>query len=139
MKTPSALIKAIYKNGYDMITNDKGKKVPFETDIFLDGIVPMIESSIIAQTFGAPAPYEPTCDTQYTLGNSQEMDVNGNKWGQGSDHCKWAYALDNDYTCFGDLNRNTYAQTTRGGAFYCINNPYLNNAIKAININHQGC
>ena len=51
-------------NGYYMITNDKGKKVPFETDIFLDGIVPMIESSIIAQTFGAPAPYEPTCDTQ---------------------------------------------------------------------------
>ena len=95
----------------------------------------MIGSPIIAQTFGCPRPYEPIPDK---VGNSQEMDANGNKWGQGSDHCKWAYALKNNYTCFGDLNRNTPAQQTRGGAFYCIDNPYLNKAIKAININHQG-
>jgi hypothetical protein len=69
-----------------MITNDKGNRVPYETDIFTDGVAPMIESSIIAQTYGAPGAFDPVCDTQYTVGNSKLMEVNGNTWNQGSDH-----------------------------------------------------
>lgn len=61
------------------------------------------------------------------------MKVNGNTWTQTTDHCQWIYAEDNDYVCFVDLNRNSYAQTTWGGAFYCVENPYLHSALKGIN------
>lgn len=63
-------MKAIYKNGYNMIKNEKGKNVPFETEIFKDGIAPMVSSSIIAQTFGAPPVYDPYCGKPFSVGNS---------------------------------------------------------------------
>lgn len=119
--------------------NSKGKKVPFLTEIFLDGIAPWVESSLIVQSFGMPTPTDPYCNGPYTIGKSSQMNVNGNTWTQTTDHCKWAYAEDNDYVCFGDLNRNSYAQTIRGGAFYCVNNPYLNSALKEINPKPERC
>jgi hypothetical protein len=60
-------------------------------------------------------------------------------WKSGSDHCKWAYALDNDFSCFGDLNRDTKRQSMRGGAYYCIQSPNLNAALKALTPNADVC
>mgnify|MGYP001016993347 FL=1 len=57
----------------------------------------------------------------------------GVSWKQTNDHSKYAYAIDNDYVCFGDLNRNKEAQKRRGGAFYCLESPYLNSAMRGIN------
>lgn len=45
-------MKAIYKNGYPLA--DDGR--PYDGDIF-EGITSMLESDIIAQTFGSPRPY----------------------------------------------------------------------------------
>ena len=100
----------------------------------------MIQSSIIAQTFGSPAPFPPACDQQYHVGNSDVIAISaGISWKQGSDHSKWCYALENDFACFGDLNRNTDKQRERGGAFYCIENKNLNSALRGINPNPAGC
>ena len=139
MQLSSSTIKAVYKNGYSRIVNEKGKKVPYESEIFREGVAPMVQSSIIAQTFGSPDATAPFCSGQYSVGNSYEMKVANNIWKQGSDHCKWAYAWDSPYACFGDLNRNTYAQTVRGGAFYCINSSHLRNALQSINPSPQTC
>jgi hypothetical protein len=40
--------------------------------------------------------------------------------------------MDNDWACFGDLNRNSYAQTVRGGAFYCVESAPLKGSLKYI-------
>ena len=56
IKVGSEIIKGIFKNGYNRETNSHGKHVPYETEIFKDGLAPMLKSSLIAQTFGAPAP-----------------------------------------------------------------------------------
>lgn len=90
----------------------------------------MLDSSIIAQTYGAPSPDQIYCEGSYNVGNSLMMRVRDYIWEQGSDHCKWAYALDNDFVCFGDLNRNTERQRLRGGAFYCIDSANLNKAMR---------
>jgi hypothetical protein len=132
-------IKAVFKNGYRRITNQEGDKVPFESDIFAEGVAPLVQSSIVAQTFGAPAAYPPECDGSYNVGNSREIQVGRSKWKQGSDHSKWAYATDSDYACFGDLNRNTYRQTVRGGAFYCVPSAHLRNALQALTPNPDVC
>ena len=115
-------IKSIAKNGYPREYNEhKRRRLPYEVEIFSEGIAPMLESSIIAQTFGSPRAWKPYCEGDYDVGNSYKIKVGKNKpWRQGSDHCKWAYATENDFVCFGDLNRNTFAQTVRGGAFYCL-------------------
>lgn len=81
----------------------------------------MLESSIVIQTFGSPRVKEPLCGTPYSIGNSNIISVGKYiQWSQWFDHSKWVVATDNDWVCFGDLNRNSYAQTVRGGAFYCI-------------------
>jgi len=39
--------------------------------------------------------------------------------------------LGDKYSCFGDMNRMT-SQWKRGGAFYCLDNPYLYKTMKNI-------
>jgi hypothetical protein len=96
-----SVFNAVFKNGYDR----------HKADIFVQGIVPMVGSSIVIETFGSPKPWEPDCKDAHTVGNTQEIVLSeGIRWGQWYDHSKWVYAVDNDYVCFGDLNRNTEKQ-----------------------------
>jgi hypothetical protein len=39
--------------------------------------------------------------------------------------------LGEKYSCFGDMNRMV-SQWKRGGAFYCLDNPYLYKTMKGI-------
>lgn len=119
-----------------MYKNGDGRNL----DIFKEGVAPMIKSSIIAQTFGIPTADPKICTPPYTVGNSNEIDLTDKvSWTQGSDHSKWIYALNNGFSCFGDLNRNTVAQLVRGGSFYCINNTNLNKALKILTPKADKC
>ena len=99
----------------------------------------MLDSSIIIQTYGAPGPTEIYCEGSYNVGNSLMINVEDYIWEQGSDHCKWVYALNNNYVCYGDLNRNTDPQKFRGGAFYCVDSMHLNKAMRHINPKPEAC
>lgn len=56
-------------------------------------------------------------------------------WHETNDHSKWIVTNDSSIACFGDLNRNTIGQQTRGGAYYCLNNSNLNWKLKFLIIN----
>jgi len=42
------------------------------------------------------------------------------------------------YSCFGDMNRMT-SQWKRGGAFYCLEDPTLNEALRKIIVSTDTC
>jgi hypothetical protein len=50
------------------------------------------------------------------------------KWETSKDHSKWIIATDNNYVCYGDMNRGP-KQLPRGGAFYCLNSEGLHKAM----------
>ena len=92
----------------------------------------LVQSSVVIQTWQTP--YDIYCEGKYHVLNSEKIVLaKGVEWPQTKDHSKYSYALDNDYVCFGDLNRNTEAQKRRGGAFYCFESSHLNAALKKIN------
>lgn len=109
----------------------------YNSSIFEDGLNNMLNSRIVAETWGRPidAPWcgSPSTGNANTIVYSPQL-----SWTQTQDHSKWAYAVDNNYSCFGDMNRMS-SQWTRGGAFYCIDNPLLNIALKKIVPNPVVC
>lgn len=100
-------MKFIFKNG-----GNNGS-------IFEDGINLMLNSPLLVQSWGRPL-QAPWCQHQLSVGNIREIKLTNNiYWNQSKDHGKWGYALENNYACFGDLNRMT-SQWRRGGGFFCI-------------------
>lgn len=109
----------IYKNG------------AVNASIFEDGMNNMLQSPLLAETWGRPLE-APWCGTPYPVGNIVTVRLNAQvAWNETQDHSKWAYATANNYSCFGDMNRMT-SQWKRGGAFYCINSPIVKQALVAI-------
>ena len=119
-------MKFIFKNG-----NINGS-------IFEDGLNNMLKSPILAETWGRPL-QAPWCGTPYPVGNINLIQVTSSiSWKETQDHSKWAYATQNNYVCFGDMNRMT-SQWKRGGAFYCLNSPSLKQAMVAITAQTSAC
>jgi len=109
----------IFKNGYK------------NSSIFEDGLNNMLNSSLVAQTWGRPLDY-PWCGSDYKTGNIKEIKFSDTIfWSTTQDHSKWSVMLDNNYSCFGDMNRMD-SQWTRGGAFYCLKSDLLSQALKAV-------
>ena len=46
--------------------------------------------------------------------------------------------MNNDYSCFGDMNRMT-SQWKRGGAFYCLKSKVLKSALVSITAQVDNC
>lgn len=109
-------MRFIYKNG------------GVNASIFEDGLNNMLKSPMVAETWGRPL-QDPWCGTPYPVNNIGVIKFNAQTtWNETQDHSKWAYALNNNYCCFGDMNRMT-SQWKRGGAFYCINSSLLKQAL----------
>lgn len=109
----------IFKNGYK------------NSSIFEDGLNNMLNSSLVAQTWGRPLDY-PWCGSNYKTGNIKEIKFSETIfWSTSQDHSKWSVMLDNNYSCFGDMNRMD-SQWTRGGAFYCLKSDLLSQALKNV-------
>lgn len=105
--------------------------------IFEDGLNNMLGSPILAETWGRPL-QAPWCGTPY-VGNINYIQFNTQvNWKETQDHSKWAYAVNNNFVCFGDMNRMT-SQWTRGGAFYCLNSAPLKQAMVSITGQTQAC
>lgn len=105
--------------------------------IFEDGINNMLNSSLVAETWGRPL-QEPWCGKN-SVGNIRYLTFNSEvSWKETQDHSKWCYALENNFACFGDMNRMT-SQWKRGGAFYCLNSAILKNALTKITSQTQTC
>ena len=109
----------IFKNGFK------------NSSIFEDGLNNMLNSSLLAQTWGRPL-QAPWCGGTYTTGNVKEIRINDTiTWLTTMDHSKWVVSMNTNHSCFGDMNRMD-SQWTRGGAFYCIKSNLLNQAMKNI-------
>ena len=114
-------MKFIFKNG------------KINGSIFEDGLTAMLQSPILAETWGRPLQV-PYCGSPYSVGNIKLLQFNSQvSWKETQDHSKWAYATQNNYVCFGDMNRMT-SQWKRGGAFYCLNSPLLKQAMLSITL-----
>lgn len=111
-------MKFIFKNGAK------------NASIFEDGLNNMLQSPILAETWGRPL-QAPWCGT-YPVGNIASIVLNAQiAWKETQDHSKWACATQNNYCCFGDMNRMS-SQWARGGAFYCLDNALLKQAMTSI-------
>lgn len=116
----------IYKNG------------AVNASIFEDGLNNMLQSPLLAETWGRPL-QAPWCGSSYTVGNINQITFNSQvTWKETQDHSKWAYATANNFSCFGDMNRMS-SQWKRGGAFYCLNSPLLHQALVSITALTTGC
>jgi deoxyribonuclease II len=117
-------LKAIFKNG----------KV--NGSIFEDGLTKMLQSDLIAETWGRPimAPWCGSSSNKYKVGNSIILSFDDTiTWKQTQDHSKWTLPLDDrsNYACLGDMNRME-SQFKRGGAFYCLESKPLRLAMKGL-------
>jgi deoxyribonuclease-2 len=111
--------KIIYKNGY------------VNGSIFEDGLVNMLKSDILAETWGRPI-QATWCGTRYQVGNVEIVKYDSHfTWKRTADHSKWAVGISDgvDYNCFGDMNRMS-SQWKRGGMFYCVKNADLSSSLK---------
>lgn len=123
-------------NGTEMRFIFKNGKI--NGSIFEDGINNMVQSPLLAETWGRPLE-EPWCGKPYPVGNIRYLNIKENiGWKETQDHSKWCYATQNDFSCFGDQNRMP-SQWKRGGAFYCLNSPVLKAALAKITTQTETC
>jgi deoxyribonuclease-2 len=106
--------------------------------IFEDGMNNMLQSPLLAETWGRPL-QAPWCGTPYPVGNIATIQLNSQiTWKETQDHSKWAYATANNFSCFGDMNRMS-SQWKRGGAFYCLDSPLLKQALVSVTASTATC
>lgn len=99
--------------------------------IFEDGLINWLKSGkITAETWGRPL-QSAWCTQGQTVNNVKQIALTDEiKWTESQDHSKWMISEDK-YSCFGDMNRMT-SQWKRGGAFYCLEDSTLNEALRKI-------
>jgi deoxyribonuclease II len=127
----STNFKIIYKNGY------------INGSIFEDGITAMLNSDLLAESWGRPI-QDPWCgdsDNPHCTGNSEMIQFEeGFEWKRTQDHAKWAVPIRDgvEFSCLGDMNRMV-SQWKRGGGFYCIQSERLRSALRNLIVEQETC
>ena len=121
--------------GYNLKTIYKNNQL--NASIFEDGLTNyLVVQPIIAETWGRPL-QSPWCSGKYQVYNVNTLKLAGISWTEQDDHSKWAIA-NNEYACFGDMNRMS-SQWKRGGSFFCLSDSSLVSAIKKVIVTHDKC
>jgi len=69
------------------------------------GVTGMLESSILSQTWHGRT-QSLVCPRGYKSSKVLKMQLNDkHAWASSIDHSKWIVATDNNYVCYGDMNR----------------------------------
>lgn len=126
-------LRSVYS--YTLKTIFKNDKV--NGSIFEDGLTSYLSvTPLVAETWGRPIE-KAWCGKGFEVVNAVTVNVGGISWNEQDDHSKWVLAR-NDYACFGDMNRMS-SQWKRGGSFFCLSEPTLVAALKAVVTTHDNC
>ncbi|XP_044253894.1 plancitoxin-1 [Tribolium madens] len=111
----------------------KSKK--FGKDLYEDWVAPVLQSSLLVETWLNGAGRLPSnCTKMFKVYNIEKVSLNAANasFSDTQDHSKWAVTNDSAWICIGDINRMNH-QKFRGGGTVCLNNkPLAENYRKSI-------
>ena len=121
--------------GYHLHSVYKNAKI--NGSMFEDGLTHYLSATtMVVETWGRPLD-KSWCEKGKQVLNSQTIRVDGVAWNEADDHSKWV-SVPSRYACFGDLNHMS-SQWKRGGAFFCLSDPYILKAMTQVIESYDRC
>jgi hypothetical protein len=106
-------------------------------DMLGEFIVPSLCTSMLSETWsnGGQINLPSNCTGPYHTENIKTLSFN---FTVHNDHSKWLVALNNTWTCIGDMNRQV-EQKLRHGGFACVNNKYIQQRFRQLVLMIESC